>query len=89
VAAGVGVNWTGSLAWNQLLEEFGIRVLTQYLGLSAITLHLRCAVTASAGWWKPVTWKANFLCNLGYGDRSKLFPRNRHLEFEEACRVLW
>jgi 3-hydroxypropanoate dehydrogenase len=34
------------------------------------------------------TWKANFLCNLGYGDPSKLFPRNPRLDFEEACRVL-
>jgi 3-hydroxypropanoate dehydrogenase len=33
-------------------------------------------------------WKANFLCNLGYGDSSKLFPRNPRLEFDEACRVL-
>lgn len=33
-------------------------------------------------------WKANFLCNLGYGDPSKLFPRNPRLDFEEACRVL-
>ena len=33
-------------------------------------------------------WKANFLCNLGYGDQSKLFPRNSRLEFDEACRVL-
>jgi 3-hydroxypropanoate dehydrogenase len=33
-------------------------------------------------------WKANFLCNLGYGDASKLFPRNPRLDFEEACRVL-
>jgi 3-hydroxypropanoate dehydrogenase len=33
-------------------------------------------------------WKANFICNLGYGDPSKLFPRNPRLEFEEACRVL-
>src|ERR1700678_1791368 len=33
-------------------------------------------------------WKVNFLCNLGYGDRSKLFPRNPRLEFDEACRVL-
>jgi 3-hydroxypropanoate dehydrogenase len=32
--------------------------------------------------------KSNFLCNLGYGDASKLFPRNPRLEFEEACRVL-
>jgi len=33
-------------------------------------------------------WKANFLCNLGYGDSAKLFPRNPRLSFEEACQVL-
>ena len=33
-------------------------------------------------------WKVNFLCNLGYGDRSKLHPRNPRLEFDDACRVL-
>src|SRR5580658_5872356 len=33
-------------------------------------------------------WKSNFLCNLGYGDPSKLFPRSPRLEFEEACLVL-
>jgi 3-hydroxypropanoate dehydrogenase len=32
--------------------------------------------------------KSNFLCNLGYGDHSKLFPRNPRLKFEEACRLL-
>ncbi len=32
--------------------------------------------------------KSNFLCNLGYGDRSKLHPRGPRLTFEEACRVL-
>jgi 3-hydroxypropanoate dehydrogenase len=34
--------------------------------------------------------KSNFLCNLGYGDRSKLFPRSPRsprLEFTEACTV--
>jgi len=33
-------------------------------------------------------WKVNFLCNLGYGDPSKLFPRSPRLDFDEACRVL-
>jgi 3-hydroxypropanoate dehydrogenase len=32
--------------------------------------------------------KSNFLCNLGYGDPSKLFPRNPRLEFKEACSLL-
>jgi len=33
-------------------------------------------------------WKSNFLCNLGYGDASKLFPRSPRLDFDEACRLL-
>jgi 3-hydroxypropanoate dehydrogenase len=32
--------------------------------------------------------KSNFLCNIGYGDASKLFPRNPRLAFDEACRIL-
>jgi 3-hydroxypropanoate dehydrogenase len=31
--------------------------------------------------------KSNFLCNLGYGDPSKLHPRAPRLPFEEACRI--
>ena len=32
--------------------------------------------------------KSNFLCNLGYGDPSGLFPRSPRLEFDEACRII-
>jgi hypothetical protein len=32
--------------------------------------------------------RSNFLCNLGYGDPSRLFPRLPRLSFEEACSVL-
>jgi len=32
--------------------------------------------------------RSNFLCNLGYGDPSKLFPRSPRLKFEEACTLL-
>jgi 3-hydroxypropanoate dehydrogenase len=32
--------------------------------------------------------RSNFLCNLGYGDSTKLFPRGPRLEFEEACMLL-
>jgi 3-hydroxypropanoate dehydrogenase len=31
--------------------------------------------------------KSNFLCNLGYGDHSKLFPRSPRLTFSEACSL--
>jgi len=36
----------------------------------------------------PATVKSNFLCNLGYGDHSQLFPRNPRLDFDEACQLL-
>jgi 3-hydroxypropanoate dehydrogenase len=32
--------------------------------------------------------KSNFLCNLGYGDATKLFPRSPRLDFDEACAIL-
>ncbi|HVJ08386.1 MAG TPA: malonic semialdehyde reductase [Acidisarcina sp.] len=32
--------------------------------------------------------RSNFLCNIGYGDRSHLYPRNPRLSFEEACVLL-
>lgn len=32
--------------------------------------------------------KSNFLINLGYGNKSKLFPRSPRLSFEEAAQIL-
>jgi 3-hydroxypropanoate dehydrogenase len=32
--------------------------------------------------------KSNFLCNLGYGDISKLHPREPRFDFDEVCTIL-
>lgn len=32
--------------------------------------------------------KANFICALGHGDASKIFPRSPRLDFDEACEIL-
>lgn len=32
--------------------------------------------------------KSNFLCNLGYGDPSRLYPRGGRLSFDEACTIV-
>ncbi|WP_211455300.1 malonic semialdehyde reductase [Collimonas antrihumi] len=32
--------------------------------------------------------KVNFLCNLGYGDVAKLFPRSPRLAFDQVCQLL-
>jgi 3-hydroxypropanoate dehydrogenase len=34
------------------------------------------------------SWKSNFLCNLGYGDATKLHPRGPRLSFDAACTVI-
>ena len=41
-----------------------------------------------AAFFPEGTAKSNFLCNLGYGDASKLGPRPPRLPFEEACRII-
>jgi len=33
-------------------------------------------------------YQSNFLCNIGYGDASKVRPRAPRLEFDDACQVL-
>lgn len=38
--------------------------------------------------FKTTSWKSNFICSLGYGDRSKVYPRGPRLSFEEACRIV-
>ncbi len=32
--------------------------------------------------------KSNFLCNLGYGEPSALFPRSPRFDFDEVCEIL-
>jgi 3-hydroxypropanoate dehydrogenase len=66
-----------------------------YFILAARALGLDCGpmsgfdqAKVNAEFFPDGKWKANFLCNLGYGDGGKLFPRNPRLEFSEACRVL-
>ena len=32
--------------------------------------------------------KSNFLCSLGYGDASVLFPRSPRFSFDEMARII-
>jgi len=66
-----------------------------YLIIAARALGLDCGpmsgfnnAKVDAAFFPDGRWKSNFLCNLGYGDHSKLYPRNPRPTFEEACRVV-
>jgi 3-hydroxypropanoate dehydrogenase len=81
-----------------LSEETAFRNSTlqgAYFILAARAVGLDCgpmsgfdAQKVNAEFFPDGKWKVNFLCNLGYGDHSKLFPRSPRLEFDEACRIL-
>ena len=65
-----------------------------YLIIAARALGLDCGpmggfdnAKLDAEFFPEGTVKSNFLCNLGYGDPSKLRPRAPRLPFEDACRI--
>ena len=66
-----------------------------YFILAARALGLGCgpmsgfhSAQMDAAFWAGTTVKTNFICTLGHGDASKIFPRNPRLPFEEACSLV-
>lgn len=65
-----------------------------YFILAARALGLDCGpmsgfdnAKVDAAFFPDGKWKSNFLCNLGYGDKTKLHARNPRLDFGEGCRI--
>jgi 3-hydroxypropanoate dehydrogenase len=65
-----------------------------YLIIAARALGLDCGplsgfdnAKVDAAFFPDGLWKSNFLCNLGYGDDSKLHPRAPRLGFDDACII--
>lgn len=66
-----------------------------YFIIAARALGLDCGAMSGfdnakvdAEFWPDGTVKSNFLCNVGYGDATKLFARSPRMSFDEACKVL-
>lgn len=66
-----------------------------YFILAARALGLDCGPMAGFDaqkvndtFFSGTEWRVNFICNLGYGDHDKLFPRNPRLSFDEAARII-
>ena len=81
----------------EVLEYIALRnssLQGAYFLLAARALGLDCGpmsgfnnALVDAAFFAGTTVKSNFLCNLGHGDASKLFPRSPRLSFEEACQM--
>jgi nitroreductase len=66
-----------------------------YFMLAARALGLDCGPMSGfnndkvdAAFFAGTKIKSNFLCNLGYGDAAKLFPRGPRFAFAEACKIV-
>lgn len=57
------------------------------VGLDAGPMSGFDACKVDEAFFAGTTIKSNFLINLGYGDRSKLRPRNPRFSFDEAARI--
>lgn len=81
-----------------LIEETAFRngaLQGAYLMIAARALGLDCGPMSGFDqegvdkeFFPEGRFRSNFLCNIGYGDASKLHPRSPRLEFEEACKIL-
>jgi 3-hydroxypropanoate dehydrogenase len=65
-----------------------------YLILAARALGLDCGPMGGfdrqkvdEAFFADLPWKSIVLINIGYGDATKLYPRNPRLAFDEACRI--
>ena len=89
--------WFKDLPEN-LLEYITLRnssLQGAYFMLAARALGLDCGPMSGFNnqkvdevFFAGTTVKSNFLCNLGHGDASRLFPRSPRSSFEEACEVV-
>ncbi|HTD05048.1 malonic semialdehyde reductase [Undibacterium sp.] len=66
-----------------------------YFMLAARSLGLDCgpisgfdAAAVNREFFADGKLKVNFLCNVGFGDYGKIFPRSPRLDFAQACSLL-
>jgi 3-hydroxypropanoate dehydrogenase len=85
--SGVGVTAETALR-NGTLQAGYFMLAARALGLDCGPMSGFDAAGVDAEFFAGTSWRANFLCNLGYGDPSALRPRSPRLEFEAACQVL-
>jgi len=90
-------SWFKDLPEN-ILEYMALRNSSlegAYFMLAARAVGLDCGPMSGfdnakldTAFFAGTTVKSNFLCNLGYGDATKLHPRNPRLTFDEACKIV-
>ncbi|HEU4775396.1 MAG TPA: malonic semialdehyde reductase [Telluria sp.] len=72
---------------NSSLQGAYLMLAARALGLDVGPMSGFDAAKLDARFFAGTELKANFLCNLGYGDAQQLHPRNPRLAFAQACTI--
>ena len=72
---------------NSSLQGAYFIIAARALGLDCGPMSGFDADKVNAEFFTDSKWRVNFVCSLGHGDASKLFPRSPRLDFDEACRI--
>ena len=73
---------------NGTLQGAYLMIAARSLGLDAGPMSGFDQGAVNAAFWPDGQVKANFLCNIGYGDDKAIFARSPRLAFEKACQII-
>jgi 3-hydroxypropanoate dehydrogenase len=73
---------------NSSLQGAYFMIAARSLGLDCGPMSGFDAAKVNAAFFPDGRIRANFLCNLAYGDDKSIFPRSPRLSFEQACQIV-
>ncbi|WP_079218968.1 malonic semialdehyde reductase [Herbaspirillum robiniae] len=73
---------------NGSLQGAYLMLAARAIGLDVGPMSGFGAEQVNAAFFADGRCRVNFICNLGYGDPDKLFPRSPRLDFDQACTLL-
>ena len=77
----------GTMVRNSTLQGAYLILAARALGLDCGPMSGFDPAKVNAEFFPDGRFQANFLCNLGYGDPSKLFPRSPRFAFDDVCTI--
>ena len=73
---------------NATLQAAYFMIVARGMGLSCGPMSGFNNDKVDAAFLSGTSFKSNFICNLGYGDHSKDFPRAPRFGFDDVCKIV-
>jgi 3-hydroxypropanoate dehydrogenase len=77
----------GTMVRNSTLQGAYLMLAARALGLDCGPMSGFDPAKLNAEFFPDGRFQANFLCNLGYGDPTKLFSRSPRFAFDDVCTI--